>query len=105
MSSEDSTFPPALTSPPIANAGVIITPKLVITLMSSIFSTLASMPSSWTACSAFSLSFVHFAPGTQHLYELHNTLPNAASQAGSEFVTAIQPIQTTSQTPFQQTCS
>lgn len=56
ISSGVSTLPTDFTSLSIASAGVIITPKLIILLISVIFSISASIPSSEIASFAFSVN-------------------------------------------------
>ena len=58
--SGDGTVPTDFTSPSITSAGVIITPNSTMRLMSSIFSTVAGMPSSAIACSALCCNWAHF---------------------------------------------
>ena len=60
MSSGVGTLPTIFTSPSMAKAGVINTSKLRIALISVTLSTVASMPNSATAVSAFFVSFSHF---------------------------------------------
>ena len=59
-SSRLGTFPATLTSPSTASAGVIITPKPMISWMSLIFTSSYSIPSDFAASSVSSASFLHF---------------------------------------------
>ena len=75
MSSDESTLPTDFTSPSMASAGVIITPKPVMTLMSVIFSTVASTPDCCDRLFGVVLELLALGTtGPQNLYELHITL-------------------------------